>query len=106
MGGPDGRFRKLETWRVGKMSDSRADGDSRPGAGTGIGQVLVIVGLVCVYGIGAYWVSVEVILDDEQPWWLKIGLPAVVVGMTVLFVTVLLQRMKAAKTDKYTDVKD
>ena len=83
------------------MSDSRQDGDSGTGAGTGIGQILVIVGLVCVYGVGAYWVSVEV-----QPWWLKIGLPAVVVGTTILFVTVLLQRMKAAKTDKYTDVKD
>ncbi|HAB10843.1 MAG TPA: hypothetical protein DCE47_04030 [Planctomycetaceae bacterium] len=91
---------------MGKMSDSRQDGDSGAGAGTGIGQILVIVGLVCVYGVGAYWVSVEVILADDQPWWLKIGLPAVVVGTTILFVTVLLQRMKAAQTDKYTDVKD
>ena len=88
------------------MSDLRQDGDSGAGAGTGIGQILVIVGLVCVYGVGAYWVSVEVILADDQPWWLKIGLPAVVVGITVLFVIVLFQRFKAAKTDKYTDVKD
>ena len=59
MVGPDGRFRKLETWRVGKMSDSRADGDSRPGAGTGIGQVLVIMGgaaEMMAYGT-AVWVE-------------------------------------------------
>jgi len=88
------------------MSDAEQPADSAVSRAAGIGQILVIVGLICLYGVGAYWVSIEVILGKDEPWWLKIGLPAVVVGTTILFVTVLLQRMKAAKTDKYTDVRD
>jgi len=72
----------------------------------GAGQVLVILGLIIVYGVGGYWFLVEVIKDPEAPWWLKIGMPAIVIGFTILFFTVLIQRMKAAKTDKYTDVED
>ena len=82
-------------------------------SGASIGQVLVIVGLLLLYGVGAYWVCAELVfgggggeVENQPPWWLKVGLPAVVVGMTILFVTVLFQRLKAAKTDKYTDVKD
>jgi TRAP-type C4-dicarboxylate transport system permease small subunit len=82
-------------------------------SGASIGQVLVIVGLLLLYGVGAYWMCAELVFGDsggggekQPPWWLKVGLPAVVVGMTILFVTVLFQRLKAAKTDKYTDVKD
>ncbi len=44
--------------------------------------------------------------DPEAPWFLKFGVPPIVIGLTILFFTVLIQRMKAAKTDKYTDVED
>ena len=93
------------------MSDVEMHGESAVKSGARIGQVLVIVGLLLLYGVGAYWMCAELVFGDGDgekppPWWLRIGLPAVVVGMTILFVTVLFQRLKAAKTDKYTDVKD
>ena len=95
------------------MNDAENRGGSAVKSGAGIGQVLVIVGLLLLYGVGAYWMCAELIFGDAEgggekapPWWLKIGLPAVVLGMTILFVTVLFQRLKAARTDKYTDVKD
>ena len=73
---------------------------------TSTGQVLVILGLLLVYGVGGYWFAMEVVRDEESPLWLKMGIPAIVVGFTVLLLSVILQRMKAAKTDKYTDVHD
>ena len=73
---------------------------------TSTGQVLVILGLLLVYGVGGYWFAMEVVRDEESPLWLKLGIPAIVVGFTVLLLSVILQRMKAAKTDKYTDVHD
>ena len=95
------------------MNDAENRGGSAVKSGAGIGQVLVIVGLLLLYGVGAYWMCAELVFGDgggegekQPPWWLKVGVPAVVVGMTIQFVTVLFQRLKAAKTDKYTEVKD
>ena len=48
----------------------------------------------------------EVVRDEDSPVWLKLGIPAIVIGFTILLLSVILQRMKAAKTDKYTDVED
>ena len=73
---------------------------------TSAGQVLVILGLVLVYGAGGYWFAMEVVRDEDSPVWLKLGIPAIVIGLTILLLSVILQRMKAAKTDKYTDVED
>ena len=73
---------------------------------TSAGQVLVILGLVLVYGAGGYWFAMEVVRDEDSPVWLKLGIPAIVIGFTILLLSVILQRMKAAKTDKYTDVED
>jgi len=73
---------------------------------TSTGQVLVILGLVLVYGAGGYWFAMEVVRDEDSPVWLKLGIPAIVIGFTILLLSVILQRMKAAKTDKYTDVED
>jgi len=78
----------------------------RESTATSAGQVLVILGLVLVYGAGGYWFAMEVVRDEDSPVWLKLGIPAIVIGFTILLLSVILQRMKAAKTDKYTDVED
>ena len=75
-------------------------------ASVGTGQVLVILGLILVYGVGGYWLIGELFQDPEVPWFVKFGVPAILIGLTILFFTVLAQRMKAARTDKYTEVKD
>ncbi len=88
------------------MSEPEKSIDPATRASTGAGQVLVIIGLILVYGVGGYWFIGEIIRDSEAKLWIKIGGPAIVIGITILFFTVLIQRMKAAKTDKYIDVKD
>jgi len=82
--------------------------------GASVGQVLFLAGLVLVYGVGAYWVCAGLITDaefaktgdaeDKVPMFIRIGVPALIIGLGILFFTVLFQRLKAAKTDKYTDV--
>ena len=75
-------------------------------ASVGAGQVLVILGLILLYGVGGYWLVGELFQDPEVPWFVKVGAPAIVIGFTILLLTVLAQRMKAARTDKYADVED
>ena len=48
----------------------------------------------------------EVVRDENAPIWLQIGTLAIIIGVLVLLLSVIFQRMKAAKTDKYTDVED
>mgnify|MGYP000017570622 FL=1 len=84
------------------------------GVGSGLGQILAITGLILVYGVGACWLSWELVTDakfaetgdvkDQVPFFIRFGLPALIGGIGILFFTVLFQRLKVAKTDKYTDV--
>ena len=88
------------------MSAPEKSSDPVTRTSTGVGQMLVIFGLILVYGVGGYWFIGEIIRNPEAKLWIKIGVPAIVIGLTILFFTVLIQRMKAAKTDKYIDVED
>ena len=82
--------------------------------GSNIGQFLAIVGLILVYGVGAFWLCQELITDaqfartgdpeDKVPLFIRFGVPTMIIGIGILFFTVLFQRLKAAKTDKYRDV--
>ena len=82
--------------------------------GSNIGQFLAIVGLILVYGVGAFWLCQELITDaqfgrtgdpkDKVPMFIRFGVPTMITGIGILFFTVLFQRLKAVKTDKYRDV--
>ncbi len=82
--------------------------------GSNIGQFLAIVGLILVYGVGAFWLCEELITDaeftrtgdpkDKVPMFIRFGVPTMITGIGILFFTVLFQRLKAVKTDKYRDV--
>lgn len=73
-----------------------------------IGQFLVIAGLIILYGFGSFWVCAELFKGGEDkdkiPMYIQYGVPVLFAGIGVLFFTVLFQRLKAAKTDKYKDV--
>ena len=88
------------------MNEGEQLNDPEARAGMGTGQVLVILGLVLVYGVGGYWLIFDVFRNSEAPWFVKFGVPAIVIGLTILFLTVLAQRFKEARTDPYTDVED
>ena len=82
--------------------------------GSSLGQILVLMGLILVYGGGSVFLCLELITDgkfaetgdmnDKIPLYIRLGIPTLFVGFGILFFTVLFQRLKAAKADKYTDV--
>jgi len=87
---------------------------AKTGLGANLGQLLAIAGLILVYGIGSFWLSWELITDakfvetgdadDKVPLFIRFGIPTLIGGVGILFFTVLFQRLKTARIDKYRDV--
>lgn len=82
----------------------KAAPDSVTETGGSIGQILVIAGFILFYGGAIYLGLGELLADKETPMILKIGLPVLLLGLGILLISVLIQRLKAAKTDPYKDV--
>ena len=70
-----------------------------------LGQILTVGGICTLYGGGIYLWLDGMLHSDEIPWAMKIGLPALFIGIGILLTSVLIQRIKAAKNDPYKDVK-
>ncbi len=82
----------------------RAAKDPVAEAGANIGQVLVIGGFVIFYGTLIFFVLKGMLADEDTPLFMKIGLPAIFIGMGILLTSVIIDRIKASKTDPYKDV--
>ncbi len=82
----------------------RAAKDPVAEAGANIGQVLVIGGFVIFYGTLIFFVLKEILAEPNTPLFMKIGLPAIFIGMGILLTSVIIDRIKASKTDPYKDV--
>ena len=64
-----------------------------------IGWVLLIGGIAVLTGYAVFEFA-----QSMESTGVKLATAAVAAGMTALFITVLRQRLKARKTDKYKDV--
>ena len=73
-------------------------------AGASIGQVLVIGGFIIFYGTLIYFVLKGMLADEDTPLFMKIGLPAIFLGMGIMLTSVIIDRIKTSKTDPYNDV--
>ena len=69
-----------------------------------VGQLMFIIPLVLLYGMGSFYIVAGVFKEPDTPLWLKIGVPCIIGGLAIMVFTVLFQRLKVAKTDKYKDV--
>jgi len=72
--------------------------------GASLGQVLVIGGFIIFYGSCIYLALKGILADPDTPLFMKIGLPAMFLGFGVLLTSVIIDRIKASKTDPYKDV--
>ena len=72
--------------------------------GASLGQILVIGGFIFFYGSCIYLALKEMLSDPDTPILIKIGLPAIFLGFGVLLTSVIIDRIKASKTDPYKDV--
>lgn len=66
-----------------------------------LGGVLLVLGLLPLLGYAIYAFS----QTSDLPWWVKMTTGATVLGLVVLFINVLRQRMRVAKNDPYKKVK-
>ena len=82
-----------EQWR--KVMDNAFDRTLR-----GMGWLILVGAVLLLVGYGGY----EFILSDVEPPFVKWAVGAVYLGLAVLLLSVLRQRLSASKTDKYKDV--
>ncbi len=64
------------------------------------GLVLILITVALLLGYGAY----EMILDQEMSLLVKIAVVGLYLGFVIVFIAVLLQRIKEQKSDKYIEV--
>ncbi|MDE0660799.1 MAG: hypothetical protein F4029_05310 [Gammaproteobacteria bacterium] len=82
-----------EQWR--KVMDNALERTA-----SGIGWVLVVGAVFVLVGYAGY----EFLLADVEPPLVKWAVGALYLGLAVLLLSVLRQRLKARKTDRYKDV--
>lgn len=70
------------------------------GAGRGLGWILFIAGVIGISGIAIY----QFVIDTSMPTYVKVLTGLVWIGLGILLVSVLRQRLVERKTDKYKDV--
>lgn len=107
-----GRLRELESLSasVGKLRVDASQDDQRQWrkvmdkaferTASGIGWLLVVGAVFVLGGYAGY----EFLLADMEPTFVKWAVGALYLGLAVLLLSVLRQRLRARKTDKYKDV--
>ena len=70
----------------------------------GIGWILVSFGVIVVGGWATWQFVTELIADTEMPPLVKVGILAGSLGLVILLVAVLRQRLFVRKTDPYKDI--
>jgi hypothetical protein len=74
--------------------------ESTGGVMHGLGWIMFIVGVLGISGIAIY----EFVLDTSLPTYIKVLTGLVWIGLGVLLVSVLRQRLIERRTDRYKDV--
>jgi hypothetical protein len=70
----------------------------------GIGWILVSIGLIVLVSYGAWRGVEELIADAGLPWFLKGAILATTVGLVVLFVSVLREKLFVRGRDPYKEI--
>jgi anti-sigma factor RsiW len=70
-----------------------------------VGWILLSIGAMVLVGYGLYQLVVFLIADEELAWWIRAAIGAVCVGLAVLFVSVVRERLFVWKRDPYREVR-
>lgn len=70
----------------------------------GAGWIFLSVGSIVLLAGGLYELAVNLLRDVVDPWWIRLGVAALVLGLAVLFVSVVRERIFAFKRDPYREV--
>ena len=70
----------------------------------GIGWILLSIGAIVLVSWGAWEGVQELLRDVETPTMVKVGILAVIVGIVVLFISVVREKLIVRRNDPYKDV--
>ena len=70
----------------------------------GIGWILLSVGAIILLSFGAFHFVRDFLLDPEPHLIMKIGVSAAILGVIILFVSVLRERLFIRKRDRYKEI--
>jgi len=70
----------------------------------GLGWVLLSVGAVIFLSFGAFHFVRDFLFDPEPQLIMKIGVSAAILGVIILFVSVLRERLFIRKRDRYKEI--
>ena len=65
-----------------------------------LGATLFIAGWAILAGFGL----VEILVSADEPLWVRVGLGSMIAGSMMIFTSLLIERIKNRKKDKYTEV--
>ena len=65
-----------------------------------LGATLFIAGWAILAGFGL----VEILMSRDEPLWVRVGLGSMIAGAMMIFTSLLIDRIKNRKKDKYTEV--
>lgn len=68
----------------------------------GIGWIITSIGTVLLLTYAGFQFVKELIIDPELALYAKIGILALILGIVILFVSILRERIFISKTDKYS----
>jgi len=69
-----------------------------------IGWLFFSLGAMVLLAGGLYELAVSLLRDSVDPWWIRSAVGALVIGLAVLFVSVLRDRLFILKRDPYKEV--
>lgn len=74
----------------------------------GLAWIAISLGATILLAYGLYHLAIEMVAfltDSTAPFFLRIGIVAVVIGLAILIISVLREKLTAAKHDPYKEVK-
>jgi hypothetical protein len=69
------------------------------------GWILLSIGAIILLTYGTYELALDLLQDTTSPWWIRMATGLVCAGISVLFVSVLRERLFVRKSDPYREVK-
>ena len=69
-----------------------------------LGGILVVAGALALLGYGLYYSTQEFFGSTDVPLLVQVAVPAVVVGVVVLLGTVLVERVRRRKRERFEEV--
>ena len=70
----------------------------------GIGWILLSVGVILILAFAAWNFLQGFLLDESVPFYLKIGVSGLILGVIVLLVSIIRERLFSKKHDRYDEV--